>query len=211
MSPIRSILALSPVIPVMVIDNPAHAVPLAQALVDGGIFALEITLRTPAALEAIAAIRTHVPEAVVGAGTVLTPTQWHDSMAAGAQFGVSPGLTAPLLEAIGQYDTPFLPGVATASEVMNALAAGLTTCKLFPAEAIGGIALLQAFAGPFAPMAFCPTGGIGAHNAAAYLALPNVLAVGGSWLTPRDRIAAQDWGGITRLAQAAADLQPRNT
>ena len=203
----RELLALSPIVPVMVIDDAAAAVDLAQALVAGGIYALEITLRTPAALPAMRRIRDAVPQAVVGAGTITQPLQVQQCIDTGVQFGVSPGLTPALANAVQSAALPFLPGVASASELMAALAAGFDTCKLFPAEAVGGIKLLQALAGPFADARFCPTGGITPANAADYLALPNVLAVGGSWLTPKAAVAAQDWTEITRLAQAAGALR----
>ena len=203
----RELLALSPIVPVMVIDDAEAAVDLAQALVAGGIYALEITLRTPAALPAMRRIRDAVPQAVVGAGTITQPLQVQLCIVAVAQFGVSPGLTPALANAVQSAALPFLPGVASASELMAALAAGFDTCKLFPAEAVGGIKLLQALAGPFADARFCPTGGITPANAADYLALPNVLAVGGSWLTPKAAVAAQDWTEITRLAQAAGALR----
>ena len=203
----RELLALSPIVPVMVIDDAEAAVDLAQALVAGGIYALEITLRTPAALPAMRRIRDAVPQAVVGAGTITQPLQVQQCIDAGAQFGVSPGLTPALANAVQSAALPFLPGVASASELMAAQAAGFDTFKLFPAEAVGGIKLLQALAGPFADARFCPTGGITPTNAADYLALPNVLAVGGSWLTPKAAVAAQDWTEITRLAQAAGALR----
>ena len=203
----RELLALSPIVPVMVIDDAEAAVDLAQALVAGGIYALEITLRTPAALPAMRRIRDAVPQAVVGAGTITQPLQVQQCIDAGAQFGVSPGLTPALANAVQSAALPFLPGVASASELMAALAAGFDTCKLFPAEAVGGIKLLQALAGPFADARFCPPGGITPANAAAYWALPNVLAVGGSWLTPKAAVAAQDWAEITRLAKAAGALR----
>ncbi len=203
----RELLNISPVIPVMVIDDLDSAVDLAQALVAGGIRVLEITLRSPVALAAIRRIRDQVPAAVVGAGTLTRPEHVQAAKDAGAVFGVSPGLTPALAQAVQASGLPLLPGVATASELMAAQAAGFDTFKLFPAQAVGGVALLQALHGPFAEARFCPTGGINPDNAPAYLSLPNVLAVGGSWLTPKAAVAAHDWAQITALAQAAARLK----
>ena len=203
----RELLNISPVIPVMVIDDLDSAVDLAQALVAGGIRVLEITLRSPVALAAIRRIRDQVPAAVVGAGTLTRPEHVQAAKDAGAVFGVSPGLTPALAQAVQASGLPLLPGVATASELMAAQAAGFDTFKLFPAQAVGGVALLQALHGPFAEARFCPTGGINPDNAPAYLSLPNVLAVGGSWLTPKAVVAAHDWAQITALAQAAARLK----
>ena len=203
----RELLALSPIVPVMVIDDAEAAVDLAQALVAGGIYALEITLRTPAALPAMRRIRDAVPQAVVGAGTITQPLQVQQCIDAGAQFGVSPGLTPALANAVQSAALPFLPGVASASELMAAQAAGFDTFKLFPAEAVGGIKLLQALAGPFADARFCPTGGIDAAKAPTYLGLTNVACVGGSWVTPADAVAARDWDRIEALARAAARLR----
>ena len=203
----RELLSISPVIPVMVIDDLDSAVDLAQALVAGGIRVLEITLRSPVALAAIRRIRDHVPAAVVGAGTLTRPEHVQAAKDAGAVFGVSPGLTPALAQAVQASGLPLLPGVATASELMAAQAAGFDTFKLFPAQAVGGVALLQALHGPFAEARFCPTGGINPDNARAYLNLPNVLAVGGSWLTPKAAVQAHDWDQITALAQAAAQLK----
>ena len=196
-----------PVIPVIVIDRVADAVPMARALVEGGVRVLEITLRTPAALAAIEAVARAVPEAVVGAGTVRSSADASSAQAAGAAFAVSPGCTARVAEACRDLGLALLPGAATASEVMHAADLGFRFLKFFPAAAAGGPALLAAWAGPFADMVFCPTGGISAGNARDYLALANVRVVGGSWLTPADAIAAADWPRITRLAREAAALR----
>ena len=198
---------LSPVIPVLVVDDVAHAAPLAQALFDGGLKVLEITLRTPQALAVIEAMARAVPHAVIAAGTVTTPAQLAAAQSAGAQFAVSPGLTSALAEATQQTGAlPLLPGVATASELMMGLDAGLDRFKLFPAEAVGGIKLLQSLHGPFAQAVFCPTGGITLESAPRYLALPNVACVGGSWLAPKAALAAGRWDEIRALAQQAAAL-----
>lgn len=196
----------SPVMPVIVIQDATIAVDLAQALIAGGIRTLEITLRSPAALAAIRAIRDQVPDALVGAGTVRTPQQLQAAQRAGACFGVSPGLTKTLAQAASDTGIPLLPGVATASEAMQAAEWGFTTQKLFPAEAVGGTALLKAWQGPLPDLRFCPTGGIHLGNAATYLALPNVGCVGGSWLTPVSAVAAQQWDIITELARQACRL-----
>jgi len=203
---LHDILHSGPVMPVIVIDDAALAVPLARALVDGGVRVLEVTLRTPAALEAIRAIALEVPDAIVGAGTLLNPRDLKQARAAGARFGVSPGATPELL-ALGQdADWPFLPGVMTPSEVMAALLAGYTAMKFFPAAPAGGLAMLKALGGPFPQVRFCPTGGISLASSPDYLALSNVACVGGSWLTPADRVAAGDWTAITALARQAALL-----
>lgn len=204
-----AVMQLGPVLPVIVIDDAGVAVDLAVALVAGGVRALEVTLRTPAAFEAIARMRAAVPEACVGAGTVLDGQQWQRAIDAGAQFGVSPGLTPALLDAIGRTSQPFLPGVATVGEAMRAREAGFTALKFFPAEAAGGRALLQAIAGPLPDLRFCPTGGIHLGNARDYLTLPNVPCVGGSWLVPADALAQRDWARITALAQQASTLAPQ--
>ncbi|MGB6007567.1 bifunctional 4-hydroxy-2-oxoglutarate aldolase/2-dehydro-3-deoxy-phosphogluconate aldolase [Castellaniella sp.] len=200
------LLAYSPVMPVIVIQDTESAVDLARALVTGGIRSLEITLRSPAALDAIRAIRDQVPDALVGVGTVRTPGQLDAALQAGACFGVSPGLTPALARAAQAAGIPFLPGVATASEAMQAADWGFTVQKLFPAEAVGGAALLKAWHGPLPDLRFCPTGGIHAGNAAGYLALPNVGCVGGSWLTPAQAVAERDWDAITQLARQACAL-----
>jgi 2-dehydro-3-deoxyphosphogluconate aldolase/(4S)-4-hydroxy-2-oxoglutarate aldolase len=198
---------LGPVIPVIVLDRVEDAVPMARALVDGGVRVLEVTLRTPAALACIAAIARAVPEAVVGAGTLRSAADARAALDAGSQFAVSPGYTAELGAACRELGLPLLPGVATASEVMAAQADGLGFLKFFPATAAGGIPMLKALAGPFPDVVFCPTGGITAETAPQFLALPNVRVCGGSWLTPADAVAAGDWGRITALARAAAALR----
>lgn len=196
---------MAPVIPVLVIRDAAHARPLAQALVAGGLPVLEVTLRTPAALEAIAEM-AQVAGAVVGAGTVLSAADVRAVMAAGAGFAVSPGATDRLLAACEERGLPILPGAATATEAMALLERGYSTQKFFPAEVAGGVAALRALSAPLPQITFCPTGGIGPANAADYLALPNVTCVGGSWVAPSGMIAAGDWDGITALARAASAL-----
>ncbi|MCC6306389.1 MAG: bifunctional 4-hydroxy-2-oxoglutarate aldolase/2-dehydro-3-deoxy-phosphogluconate aldolase [Rhodobacteraceae bacterium] len=195
----------APVIPVLTVEDPGLAAPLARALVAGGLPVLEVTLRTPAALPAIAAMAA-VEGAVVGAGTLLAPADVAQAVAAGARFGVSPGATGALLEAVRAAGLPFLPGAATASEVMALLAQGYRTQKFFPAEVAGGIAALGALGPPLPQVAFCPTGGITAALAPAYLGLANVLCVGGSWVAPAAALRARDWGRITALAREAALL-----
>lgn len=208
MSSIDEVLQRAPVIPVIVIERVADAVPMAQALVRGGLTVLEVTLRTPAALEAIRAMSA-VPGALVGAGTVLDARQYDAAVAAGARFIVSPGLTPALAATAAERAVPLLPGAVTASEVMFAREAGFRRLKFFPAEAAGGVAVLKAFGSVFADIVFCPTGGITPDSAPAYLAQKNVACVGGSWLTPADAIAAGDWARIEALARAAAAL-PRS-
>ncbi|HEY2558374.1 MAG TPA: bifunctional 4-hydroxy-2-oxoglutarate aldolase/2-dehydro-3-deoxy-phosphogluconate aldolase [Caldimonas sp.] len=198
--------APAPVIPVIVLQRADDAVPLARALVAGGIRVLEVTLRTPAALPAIEAIARAVPEAIVGAGTVRSDADARAAHAAGARFAVSPGWSPHVAVACRALDLALLPGVASASEVMAASDAGFRFLKFFPAAAAGGTAMLKAWASPFADVAFCPTGGIDVSIAPDYLALANVKAVGGSWLTPADAIAAADWPRIERLARDAAAL-----
>ncbi|MBJ6638478.1 bifunctional 4-hydroxy-2-oxoglutarate aldolase/2-dehydro-3-deoxy-phosphogluconate aldolase [Streptomyces sp. DHE7-1] len=202
-----SVLDLAPVVPVVVVSDVSDAVPLARALVAGGLPAIEVTLRTPAALDAIRAIADAVPEAVVGAGTVLTPEQVDDCVAAGARFLVSPGWTDALLEAMRGSGVPFLPGVSTTSEVVALLERGVREMKFFPAQAAGGTAYLRSLAGPLPQARFCPTGGIGPATAPEYLSLPNVGCVGGSWMLPADAVTAGDWGRIEELARAAAGLR----
>lgn len=202
-----SVLDLAPVIPVVVLDDAADAVPLARALVAGGLPAIEVTLRTPAALDAIRVIADGVPDAVVGAGTVLTPAAVTDSVAAGARFLVSPGWTDTLLTAMRVSGVPFLPGVSTTSEVVALLERGVTEMKFFPAEAAGGTAYLKSLASPLPQAAFCPTGGITAESAPSYLALPNVRCVGGTWMLPADAIAAKDWDRVESLAREASTLR----
>jgi 2-dehydro-3-deoxyphosphogluconate aldolase/(4S)-4-hydroxy-2-oxoglutarate aldolase len=197
---------MAPVVPVLVIDDIAHAAPLARALVAGGLPALEVTLRTPAALDAIRAM-AEVPGGMVGAGTLITPADVRAAKAAGARFGVSPGATAALLDACAEHDLPLLPGAATASEIMALLERGYTVQKFFPAEQAGGAAYLKSIGGPLPQVRFCPTGGIGLKNARDYLTLPNILCVGGSWVAPRDAMARGDWAAITTLAAEAAALR----
>jgi 2-dehydro-3-deoxyphosphogluconate aldolase/(4S)-4-hydroxy-2-oxoglutarate aldolase len=188
---------------VITLERVEDAVPLAHALVAGGLRLLEITLRTPAAADAAAAIIREVPEAVVGIGTVLTPKDLERAQTLGARFALSPGATPALLEAAAASDLPFIPGIATASELMVALANGFNTCKFFPAVAAGGIPALKALAGPFPQARFCPTGGIDEKNARDWLALPNVVAIGGSWVCQTSDIRAQDWSQITAKARNA--------
>ena len=202
-----SLLDLAPVVPVVVIEDAADAVPLARALVAGGLPAIEVTLRTPAAPDAIRAIAGEVPSAVVGAGTVITPEQVTASVAAGARFLVSPGWTDVLLEAMRASGVPFLPGVSTTSEVVALLERGVREMKFFPAQAAGGTAYLKSLAGPLPQARFCPTGGIGPDNAPDFLRLPNVGCVGGTWMLPADAIAARDWDRIESLAREAAGLR----
>ncbi|MEV0635971.1 bifunctional 4-hydroxy-2-oxoglutarate aldolase/2-dehydro-3-deoxy-phosphogluconate aldolase [Streptomyces sp. NPDC050619] len=201
-----SVLDLAPVLPVVVVEDAADAVPLARALVAGGLPAIEVTLRTPAALDVIRAIAAEVPEAVVGAGTVITPAQVAQSVAAGARFLVSPGWTDVLLAAMRESGVPFLPGVSTVSEVVALLERGVREMKFFPARAAGGTAYLKSLAGPLPQARFCPTGGIGLADAPEYLALPNVGCVGGTWIVPADAVAAGDWGRVETLAREAAAL-----
>jgi 2-dehydro-3-deoxyphosphogluconate aldolase/(4S)-4-hydroxy-2-oxoglutarate aldolase len=196
-----------PVIPVIVIDRLTDAVPLAQALVAGGVRVLEVTLRTNVALAAIEAIAQAVPQAIVGAGTIRSAADARAAKAAGAVFGVSPGYTAAVGAACRELDLPLLPGVATAGEVMAAQADGLNFLKFFPATAAGGIPLLKALGGPFPDVVFCPTGGISLATAPDFLALPNVKVCGGSWLTPADVVKAGDWARITQLAREAGLLR----
>lgn len=203
-----NVLDLSPVVPVVVLEDRAHAVPLARALLAGGIPVVEVTLRSDAALDSVRAIAAEVPGMVVGAGTVCSAAQAEAAVAAGAQFLVSPGSTGQLLDALAEQAVPFLAGVATPSEMLRLLERGITEAKLFPASAVGGTALLKAVAGPLPQLRFCPTGGVSPANAAQYLALPNVGCVGGSWLAPAEALAAGDWPRIEALARAAAALRP---
>ncbi len=198
-----ALLTLAPVIPVLTVENPETAPRLAEALVDGGLPVLEVTLRTEAALTAIERMST-VPGAIVGAGTVTSAEQLNAVRAAGARFAVSPGFDDALVEAAADF--PLLAGIATASEAMAARRHRLKQVKFFPATAMGGIATLRAFSGPFPDLQFCPTGGIGVENAGEFLALPNVLCVGGSWVAPKSAIAAEDWSSIRDLASATAKL-----
>ena len=201
----RAIAALAPIIPVLVIEDVAHARPLATALVAGGLPALEVTLRTPCALDAIRAM-ADVPGGVVGAGTLLTPDDVAAAKAAGARFGVSPGATPRLIAACIDHELPLLPGAATASEVMALFEQGYDMLKFFPAEASGGAPALKAIGAPIPQVAFCPTGGITPQNAPVYLGLPNVICAGGSWVAPKALVEAGDWAGIETLARAAAAL-----
>ena len=202
----ESLLSVVPVIPVVVIDDLEHAVPVARALVEGGLPVIELTLRTPVALDAIRAIATEVPEILVGAGTIVSPGQAKLAVDAGAQFLVSPGSTPTLLAAMADSGAPFLPGTATVSEVLAVLEAGFTEMKFFPAEASGGASYLASLASPLPDARFCPTGGITSASASSYLALPNVGCVGGSWITPGGLLAAGAWKQVSALAAEAATL-----
>jgi len=206
---IREILKLAPVIPVLTIEHVHHAVPLAKALSSGGLRVLEVTLRTPACLPAIEAMRKSVPEAIVGVGTLTRPHEFAAAANAGAQFGVSPGLTADLDDAARSAPFPLLPGIMTPTELITGMTLGYTTFKLFPAQQAGGVNMLKALAGPFGDVLFCPTGGITRATAPEYLALANVSCVGGSWVAPPDRIRAGDWQAIEELARDAASLARR--
>ena len=197
----------APVIPVIVLHDVAHAVPMARALVAGGIRMLEVTLRTPQALACMEAIAREVPEAVLGAGTVRSQADAQAAVNAGARFAVSPGYTSPLGQACRALGLPLLPGVATGSEIMQAQADGYQQLKFFPALQAGGLAMLKAWSGPFFDVDFCPTGGLTPENAPQFLALPNVRCVGGSWLVPADALAAGDWALITALAAQAKGLR----
>jgi 2-dehydro-3-deoxyphosphogluconate aldolase/(4S)-4-hydroxy-2-oxoglutarate aldolase len=200
---LANLLRAGPVVPVITLERVEDAVPLARALVAGGLRLLEITLRTPAAADAAAAIIRDVPDAIVGIGTVLTPKDLERAQALGARYALSPGATPDLLEAASRSTMPFIPGIATASELMMALAHGFQTVKFFPAVAAGGIPALKALAGPFPQARFCPTGGVDEKNAKDWLALPNVVAIGGSWISPATDIRAQAWDEITAKAQRA--------
>lgn len=199
----KAVLTGSPVMPVMVIQDAGDAVPMAKALCAGGVKVLEITLRTPAAIEAIQQIKAHVPEAIVGAGTVINTQQLQEVTAAGAVFAISPGLTPALLEAANQGGIALIPGISTLSELMLGMEYGYEYFKFFPAEAAGGIPMLKAIAGPVPQATFCPTGGISPQNYQAYLKLANVACVGGSWLVPAEAVKNKDWNAITELAKAA--------
>ncbi|WP_372864254.1 bifunctional 4-hydroxy-2-oxoglutarate aldolase/2-dehydro-3-deoxy-phosphogluconate aldolase [Spongiibacter sp.] len=200
------ILTQAPVVPVIVINDIAQAVPLAKALVAGGIRVLEVTLRTAQGLEAIRRIRDEVPDAIVGAGTVCSAKDVELAAAAGSEFLFTPGFTDELLRAGSECGLPFVPGASTVGDVMRCMERGINTLKFFPAEACGGTAVLKAIAGPFPQLRFCPTGGIGPHNIGDYLALASVVSVGGSWLTPSHLLANHDWDAITQLATEAAEL-----
>jgi len=204
---IADIVALAPVIPVLTVEELGHAVPLARSLSAGGLRVLEITLRTPVALAAIEAMRKAVPEAIVGVGTLTRAVDFAAADRAGAQFGVTPGLTPELASAARGARFPLLPGVMTPTELIAARTAGFTVLKLFPAQQAGGIGMLQALGAPFPDVIFCPTGGITRASAPDFLALPNVACVGGSWVAPRAMLAAADWAGIEALARDAAALR----
>ncbi len=204
---IAAIAARAPVIPVLTVERMADAVPLARALVKGGLPVLEITLRTPVAMDVLRAIAAEVPDVILGAGTVLDVDQLDQARRAGARFLVSPGCTRPLAEAAKSAGVPFLPGVQTVSEAMALSEQGFRLMKFFPADQAGGLGWLKAVAAPLAGLSFCPTGGIGADTAASYLALPNVACIGGSWVAPRDAVSSGDWQRVERLAAAAAALK----
>lgn len=205
-----SLFAQGPVVPVIVIKDLDDAVPMAKALLAGGIKVLEVTLRTPVALEAIALLAKQVPEAIIGAGTVTTPAQLQQCIDAGAKFAISPGLTRELLQAGKDAAIPLIPGIASISELMEGTGLGYTHFKFFPAEAAGGVKTLKSIHGPFSDIRFCPTGGINEKNFLEYLALPNVKCVGGSWIVPDEAVAAKDWARITRLCEeAVAQVQQR--
>jgi 2-dehydro-3-deoxyphosphogluconate aldolase/(4S)-4-hydroxy-2-oxoglutarate aldolase len=198
-----TLFAQGPVVPVIVIKDLADAVPMAKALLAGGIKVLEVTLRTPVALDAIRLLAQEVPDAIVGAGTVTTAAQLQQCIDAGAKFAISPGLTRELLQAGKDAAIPLIPGIASISELMEGTGLGYSHFKFFPAEAAGGVKTLKSIHGPFADIRFCPTGGINEHNFRDYLALPNVKCVGGSWIVPDDAVAAKDWARITQLCQTA--------
>lgn len=206
---VLEVMRVGPVIPVIVIEELAHAVPLARALLAGGVRVLEITLRSAVALDAIRAVAREVPEAIVGAGTLTRPQNFADAQAAGARFAVSPGLTPDLIRAAEETQLPLLPGVMTPSDTIAARLAGFGALKLFPARQAGGVGMLKALHGPFPDVVFCPTGGITADNALDFLALANVACVGGSWLAPQAALRAGDWSRITTLAREASALRPR--
>lgn len=204
---IIEVLQISPIVPVVVIENIKDAVPLAQSLIEGGIPIIEVTLRSSCALEAIELIAKNVPEMCVGAGTILNLTQLEQVQNRGAEFLISPGLTIKLLEYAKKKDMPLIPGVSSSSEVMQALELGYSALKFFPAEYCGGVKLLNAFNGPFKGVKFCPTGGISADNMRSYLNLENVLCVGGSWLTPKNLIQNKEWDKITEICKRALALR----
>ncbi|GHP51746.1 ketohydroxyglutarate aldolase [Helicobacter pylori] len=204
---IIEVLQISPIVPVVVIENIKDAVPLAQSLIEGGIQIIEVTLRSSCALETIELIAKNVPKMRVGAGTILNPTQLEQAQNRGAEFLISPGLTIKLLEYAKKKDMPLIPGVSSSSEVMQALELGYSTLKFFPAEYCGGVKLLNAFNGPFKGVKFCPTGGISADNMRSYLNLENVLCVGGSWLTPKNLIQNKEWDKITEICKRSLALR----
>ncbi len=201
------VLQISPIVPVVVIENIKDAVPLAQSLVEGGIQIIEVTLRSSCALEAIELIAKNVPKMRVGAGTILNPTQLEQAQNRGAEFLISPGLTIKLSEYAKKKDMPLIPGVSSSSEVMQALELGYNALKFFPAEYCGGVKLLNAFNGPFKGVKFCPTGGISTDNMRSYLNLENVLCVGGSWLTPKNLIQNKEWDKITEICKRSLALR----
>ncbi|WP_154443909.1 bifunctional 4-hydroxy-2-oxoglutarate aldolase/2-dehydro-3-deoxy-phosphogluconate aldolase [Helicobacter pylori] len=204
---IIEVLQISPIVPVVVIENIKDAVPLAQSLIEGGIHIIEVTLRSNCALEAIELIAKNVPKMRVGAGTILKPTQLEQAQNRGAEFLISPGLTIKLLEYAKKKDMPLIPGVSSSSEVMQALELGYNALKFFPAEYCGGVKLLNAFNGPFKGVKFCPTGGISTDNMRSYLNLENVLCVGGSWLTPKNLIQNKEWDKITEICKRSLALR----
>lgn len=204
--PIKEIMYSSPVIPVMVINNLEHAVPLANALVEGGLKVLEITLRTPVALEAIKQIKSEIPSAIVGAGTVINQQTLNQAIDAGSEFLVSPGVTESLIDAALETGVPILPGVISPGEVMRLMEKGITEMKFFPAEAAGGIPMLKSIGGPLPQVTFCPTGGVSPKNAEDYLALKNVACVGGSWMAPAHLVDSEDWNEIKRRAVEASNI-----
>jgi 2-dehydro-3-deoxyphosphogluconate aldolase/(4S)-4-hydroxy-2-oxoglutarate aldolase len=206
---LRNILRRAPVIPVLTVTRLEQAAPLAEALVSGGLTVLEVTLRSPVALDVIRAMRRAVPDAIVGVGTLTRPEQFQQAEEAGAQFGVSPGLTSALAAASATVSYPLLPGIMTPSELLAARALGFSTCKLFPAQQAGGIGMLKALHAVFPEVLFCPTGGVSRENAADFLALPNVACVGGSWVAPAEALAAGDWSKVRELAADAARLPRR--
>lgn len=202
----KALLGQQKVVPVIKIEDLENAVPLARALARGGLPVIEVTLRTKSALDCIRRIASEVPEAVVGAGTILSPSQFDEAASAGSKFIVSPGVTSSLLKASEGHDVPLLPGAITPGEIMMAREAGLDFLKFFPAEQAGGVDFIKALASPFAGISFCPTGGVSLTNAPSYLSLPNVVCVGGSWVAPDTLVASKDWEGITQLASDAAKL-----
>ncbi|OKB11504.1 bifunctional 4-hydroxy-2-oxoglutarate aldolase/2-dehydro-3-deoxy-phosphogluconate aldolase [Helicobacter pylori] len=204
---IIEVLQISPIVPVVMIEDIKDAVPLAQSLIEGGIQIIEVTLRSSCALEAIELIAKNVPKMHVGAGTILNPTQLEQAQNRGAEFLISPGLTIKLLEYAKKKDMPLIPGVSSSSEVMQALELGYNALKFFPAEYCGGVKLLNAFNGPFKGVKFCPTGGISADNMRSYLNLENVLCVGGSWLTPKNLIQNKEWDKITEICKRSLALR----
>ncbi len=203
---IKEIMTISPIVPVMVINNVEHAVPLAKALVKGGLKVLEITLRTPAALESIRRIKAEVPDAIVGAGTIINIETLNQAIEAGAQFIVSPGTTDKLIDAALATGVPLLPGIANPSDAMRLLEKGITAMKFFPAEAAGGVPMLKSIGAPIPQITFCPTGGVSQKNVKEYYSLPNVACVGGSWMCAANLVDAEDWDEITRLSAEAVQL-----